>query len=90
MDSGSAITAGDRTAFNRDTQEGLAYLAEQTGGFAVLNTNDLGRGLGRITDDVRDYYVIGYSPSEGTFAKPGEKPAHPQNFNQGRSSRASA
>ncbi len=67
--------SGDRTDFNRDTQEGLAYLAEQTGGFAVLNTNDLGRGLGRITDDVRDYYVIGYSPSEGTFAKPGEKPA---------------
>ena len=53
----------------------MACLAEQTGGFAVLNTNDLGRGLGRITDDVRDYYVIGYSPSEGTFAKPGEKPA---------------
>jgi VWFA-related protein len=67
--------SSDRRDFNRDTQEGMAYLAEQTGGFAVLNTNDLGRGLGRITDDVRDYYVIGYSPSEGTFAKPGEKPA---------------
>jgi hypothetical protein len=65
----------DRTEFNRDTQEGMAYLAEQTGGFAVLNTNDLPGGLGRITDDVRDYYVIGYSPSEGTFAKPGQKPS---------------
>jgi VWFA-related protein len=65
--------AEKRTAFNRDTQEGMAYLAEQTGGFAVLNTNDLARGLGRITDDVRDYYVIGYSPSAGTFARPGEK-----------------
>lgn len=67
--------AGDRSEFLRDTQEGLAYLAEQTGGFAVLNTNDLARGLGRITDDVRDYYVIGYTPSEGTFAKPGQKPS---------------
>ena len=67
--------AGDRSEFRRDTQEGLAYLAEQTGGFAVLNTNDLARGLGRITDDVRDYYVIGYTPSEGTFAKPGQKPS---------------
>ena len=75
MDAAVRGRAADRTAFNRDTQEGMAYLAEQTGGFAVLNTNDLSRGLGRITDDVRDYYVIGYSPSEGTFAKPGEKPA---------------
>ena len=75
MDAAVRGRAADRTAFNRDTQEGMAYLAEQTGGFAVLNTNDLSRGLGRITDDIRDYYVIGYSPSEGTFAKPGEKPA---------------
>ncbi len=65
----------DRTDFNRDTQEGMAYLAEQTGGFAVLNTNDLGWGLGRIADDVRDYYVIGYEPAPGTFARPGEKPS---------------
>ena len=67
--------AAERTGFHRDTQEGIAYVAEQTGGFAVLNTNDLARGFGRITDDVRDYYVIGYTPSEGTFAKPGQKPS---------------
>ena len=65
----------DRTTFRRDTQEGMAYLAEQTGGFAVLNTNDLGWGLGKIAGDVRDYYVIGYDPAEGTFAKPGQKPS---------------
>jgi hypothetical protein len=52
-----------------------AYLAEQTGGFAVMNTNDLARGLGRISDDVRDYYVIGYVPEEGTFAAPGKTPS---------------
>jgi VWFA-related protein len=67
--------AAIRTAFNRDTQEGLAYVAEQTGGFAILNTNDMAKGLGRITDDVRGYYVIGYVPQDGTFAKPGEKPS---------------
>jgi VWFA-related protein len=66
--------AQERSEFNRDTQEGMAYLAEQTGGFAVLNTNDLGRGLGRITDDVRSYYVIGYVPADGTFARQGQKP----------------
>src|SRR5258708_812161 len=66
--------AGDRVEVNRDTQEGMAYLAEQTGGFAVFNTNDLARGLGRITDDVRGYYVIGYVPPDGTFVRQGQKP----------------
>jgi VWFA-related protein len=66
--------ARDRLVFNRDTQEALAYVAEQTGGFAVMNTNDLGRGLGRISADVRDYYLIGYTPEAGTFLDKGKKP----------------
>ncbi len=66
--------ARDRLAFNRDTQEGLAYVAEQTGGFAVLNTNDLARGFERISADVRDYYIIGYTPERGTFVGEGKKP----------------
>lgn len=65
--------AHERLDFNRNTQEGLAYLAEQTGGFAVLNNNDLARGLARITNDVRGYYVIGYVPRDGTFAREGQK-----------------
>jgi VWFA-related protein len=65
----------DRRTFNRDTQEGLAYVAEQTGGFAIMNTNDLATGLAHITNDVRDYYVIGYSPAEGTFVAKGKKPS---------------
>jgi VWFA-related protein len=67
--------AADRLGFNRDTQEGLRYVAEQTGGFAVLNNNDLAAGLGRIADDVRGYYVIGYAPREGTFAAKGQRPS---------------
>jgi VWFA-related protein len=66
----------DRSRFNRDTQEGMAYLAEQTGGFAVRNTNDLGRGLGRITNDIRGYYIIGYTPEAGTFAAEGKTPQY--------------
>jgi VWFA-related protein len=68
--------AAERLEFNRNTQEALAYLAEQTGGFAVLNNNDLARGLGRISEDIRDYYVIGYVPDEGTFARKGQKPRY--------------
>ena len=64
---------GERKSFLLDTQDVLAYLAEQTGGFAVMNTNDLGRGLGRIADDVRDYYVIGYVPDDRTFTRVGNR-----------------
>ncbi len=68
--------AADRLSFNRNTQEALAYVAEQTGGFAILNTNDLGAGLGKISADIRDYYVIGYAPDEGTFVGKGKKPSY--------------
>ena len=63
-----------RQRASRDAQESLAYLAEQTGGFAVVNTNDLARGLSRIGGDVRDYYVIGYEPDHDTFAPKGKPP----------------
>ncbi len=66
--------AADRRRASRDAQESLAYLAEQTGGFAVMNTNDLAAGLSRISNDVRDYYVIGYEPDQGTFAPKGKTP----------------
>jgi VWFA-related protein len=74
MDTTVRAVAGERYEFNRSTQESLGYLAEQTGGFAVLNTNNLAGGLGRITDDLRGYYVIGYVPEVGTFAVPGKTP----------------
>ena len=51
-----------------DTQDGLAFLSEETGGIAVLNSNDLNRGIKRILDDQQGYYLIGYKPDESTFA----------------------
>ncbi len=66
--------AADRLRASRDARESLAYLAEQTGGFAVVNTNDLASGLSRITNDVRDYYVIGYEPDQDTFTLKGKSP----------------
>jgi VWFA-related protein len=67
-------SAAGRNALRRDTQEGMKYLAEQTGGFAVLETNNMGRGLTRAAQDVRDYYVLGYVPDAGTFADEGKTP----------------
>ena len=66
------VAAGDRHQFLVDTQDALSHLSEQTGGFAILNTNDLANGFKRITDDQRGYYLIGYVPDDGTFAKPGK------------------
>lgn len=49
-----------------DTQEGLTYLAKQTGGLAVINQNDLSGGIRRMLDD-QSYYLIGYEPDDETF-----------------------
>ena len=65
-----------RGDLRRNTQEGMAYLAEQTGGFAILNSNDLGAALTRASKDVRDYYVIGYAPDSHTFAGKGALPQY--------------
>jgi hypothetical protein len=78
---GTAVSEADNAARDRgrlliDTQESLGYVAEQTGGFAILNTNDIGRGLGRVLDDVKSYYILGYDPPEGTFAAKGKTPRY--------------
>ena len=38
----------------------LRTLAENTDGLAVVNTNDLDKGLRRIADDLTSYYLLGY------------------------------
>ena len=58
----------DRQNSLRDTQDGLFFLSAETGGIAILNSNDLNRGIKRILDDQQGYYLIGYRPDESTFA----------------------
>ena len=50
-----------------ESQNGLNYLAQQTGGFAIRNSNDLSGGVRRVLDDQKGYYLIGYRPDESTF-----------------------
>jgi VWFA-related protein len=49
----------------RELQEYLRTLAGDTGGRAFVNTNDAGRGLRRAWVDAREYYLVGFVPSEG-------------------------
>jgi len=46
--------------FVRKSQDTLRTLAEETGGIAVVNTNDFTKALKKIDADTSDYYVIGY------------------------------
>jgi VWFA-related protein len=52
---------------------GADGLAEGTGGFSVRNTNEFGKGMGRISDESRVYYLLGYYPKDtkrdGKFRK---------------------
>jgi VWFA-related protein len=56
-----------RSAKLLDTQDALRYLSQQTGGFLVRNTNDLGAGVARVLDDQRGFYLMGFRPDAETF-----------------------
>jgi VWFA-related protein len=45
---------------SKNYQASLTYMAEATGGIAVVNTNDVSGGLVKITDDLFNYYSLGY------------------------------
>ncbi len=47
----------------RKTQDSLRVLADETGGFAIVNQNNFDKGLKRIDAETSDYYVVGYYSS---------------------------
>ncbi|MFH1964024.1 MAG: hypothetical protein ABIJ42_00630, partial [Acidobacteriota bacterium] len=57
----------------REAEEGLVVLARETGGYAVLDSNDLGSIFSRVVEDSFSYYVLGYYPENfsdnGRFRK---------------------
>jgi VWFA-related protein len=56
----------DRKSELFDTQDGLVYLAKQTGGLSFINNNDLSGGIRKMLND-QSYYLIGYQPDDEIF-----------------------
>jgi VWFA-related protein len=56
-----------------DAVAGSEVVASESGGFTVRNTNDLSRGIQRIANETRIYYLLGYIPTnaarDGKFRK---------------------
>jgi VWFA-related protein len=65
LDGGSAESAYGRdpvgaSVASKNFKDSLDYLADTTGGIAILNTNDPTAGLVRISEDLFSYYSLGY------------------------------
>jgi VWFA-related protein len=56
-----------------EAAQGAEALAVDSGGFSVKNTNDLAKGIKRIVDESRSYYLLGYTSTntkaDGRFRK---------------------
>jgi VWFA-related protein len=81
LDSGAATELSDALSGRHqeyfESQAGLDYLAQQTGGFFIHDSNDLNWGIRRVLDDLSGYYLIGYKPEESDFqAEGGRRPFH--------------
>lgn len=57
----------NENVLRQDPQTGLGELAQSTGGLFFDSTNDLRQGFDRIEDDLRNYYLVGYTPTNDTF-----------------------
>lgn len=81
---GPAIDDRDIGATFSESYEAAAgseSLASDSGGFSVRNANDLSKGIRRIADESRVYYMLGYAPAntkrDGRFRKIQVKLAKP-------------
>jgi VWFA-related protein len=63
VDAGQYLDQSEWRTYLQKTQSSLRYLAEETGGFAVVNDNDFATAFKRIDAETSDYYVIGYYSS---------------------------
>lgn len=51
----------------QDPHSGLGSLAQGTGGLLFDSTNSLREGFDRVESDLRNYYLVGYTPTNTVF-----------------------
>lgn len=59
--------AAQRDRDFKDSQDGLVFVAQQTGGRALINSFDLDGGIRRALEEQAGYYLLGYVPDSETF-----------------------
>jgi VWFA-related protein len=60
VDAGQYVDQSEWRTYIQKTTSSLRYLAEETGGFAIVNTNDFATELKRVDAETSDYYVLGF------------------------------
>jgi VWFA-related protein len=63
VDLGSFVDQSEWRTYIQKTISSLRYLSEATGGFPIVNTNDIPAELKRVDAETSDYYVIGFYSS---------------------------
>jgi VWFA-related protein len=63
VDVGQYVDQSEWRTYLQKTTSSLRFLAEETGGLAVVNDNDFESALKRIDAETSDYYVLGYYSS---------------------------
>ncbi len=68
-DAGQYVDQSEWRTYLQKTTSSLRYLAEETGGFAIVNTNDFAAELKRVDAETSDYYVLGFYSTNPDPAK---------------------
>jgi VWFA-related protein len=57
------LSTNIESIYTRNLQDTLMFLADKTGGKAIVNTNNFLEGLAKVGDDFDNFYSLGFQPS---------------------------
>jgi VWFA-related protein len=64
-----AAVSGQRSSQLTNSRDGMAQLAQETGGLLLANQNNIDKALEKVVDEGDGYYLIGYQPDETTISE---------------------